>query len=765
MNSQEGEVPTKTWQTNKNHFALVVGINDYSRYRGLKGPIADAEDFIKWLCDEPRGGGLPDGNCRRVLYRVKPNDSEAIQDAIDDEFEALLKLVTSPKPAQRLYVYFSGHGIAPARLATAMCASNWDESWGKDRALNSQQYLEALLQTGKFLEVVMLLDCCRVRLVSAKGRGPAGWPVDPQNSPKCKQFQADAAEFTNRAFEAAVSGANAPESAVRGYFTRALLEALRGAASIPTGGVPAGDLKKYLEKRIPALALVDGYDQNPEIVNGLPTDPEPVFGSAKPGGGPPSGPADGGTGGVPTAPRGPMLSADFVRTPVGISLGSVVARGTKSGSKRSSPRLKLREPEIRELNRSFSATPLTTAYTETTNRYATASKRYSLKSTRAPLAKKASSSLFFFVRAVSPSRQTEQNVAMLEGLELVRLSGKVMSSFRSAEVKFNRTDGWTAFHAAAPPGTYILRFKARNPAQRNRDISISLFEKWQTQAFLMFQDEPLFETLKIFIERPGFRSRSHEMRACDVALNGLQNHQNLLDVRALDDLLHGKFHNPMLGLVGAHVLLQKPDLDPRIAVVLRNLQILLPDSADVAALVRRAELKGAKLDKEKRPIQFLDPPMLRASMDAIVEASAVSPQDIHRESVIPTLLTRMYADSPWTSWETIKERGDSFEPNWVHVALLDELRRRQRSPRDVPPFKIISFAQQIGVAPQTVKAAISELDETEAGKVANALPNELPPDSGLGFNRGWFSKRLRPKVSGKKRKDEYETSGNEYAQV
>jgi len=73
------------------------------------------------------------------------------------------------------------------------------------------------------------------------------------------------------------------------------------------------------------------------------------------------------------------------------------------------------------------------------------------------------------------------------------------------------------------------------------------------------------------------------MRACDVRSEWIAESSKFARRKGLDDLLHGKFHNPMLGLVGAHVLLQKPDLDPRIAVVLRNLQILLPDSADVAA--------------------------------------------------------------------------------------------------------------------------------------------------------------------------------------
>jgi hypothetical protein len=760
----------KAWQTNSNHFALVVGINDYSRYNHLQGPIADAEDFVKWLCDEKDGGGLPDNNCRPILCVSKPGDPEAIQDRIDDEFEALMRQVKSSTPAQRLYVYFSGHGIAPARLATGMCASNWDESWGKDRALNSQQYLEALLQSGKFLEVVMLLDCCRVRLVSAKGRGPAGWPVDPQNAQNCKQFQADAAEFTNKAFEVAVETPGAPAPVVRGYFTRALLEALRGAAAISSGGVPAGNLKKYLEKRVPDLALVDGYVQKPEIVNGLPADPEPIFGTAKPTGTPPSGRGGGGAPTSPASPRGPLLPPDFVRIPGGISLGTRLFRtvlDSESASKRRTrkpPRqIQLRGPEARALIKSFSATPLATNFA-TGGQYVVASSRWSRVSTRPLLGKASKASLFIFVRAVSPSKYKE-GAGLFDGMELINSSGKVVSAFAPREIKSDLSQGWAALNARAPQGTYILRFKG----SPNRDVPICLFAGWQTQVFLMFHGAPLFETMKIFVERPGFRPQDREMRICDLALNGLQNHQDLLDERDLNVLLYGKFHNPMLGLVGAHILFQKPELSPRIEIVLRNLDRLLPESADVAALVRLAQLKGMPIRLHKKEIEFNEPPMLRMSLEIIVEASAVTPAAIQPDSPIPIVVTRLYADSPWTSWETIQPGTRGFHPNWVHVALLDEVRTRaRRMDTNVEAFNISVFARQIGVTPQTVRTAIADLDKAETNDLATAFPDEFPMELGSSRATGgsrWFSALLRRNVSNTKGTRKVEFSGNDYAQA
>ena len=78
---------------------------------------------------------------------------------------------------------------------------------------------------------------------------------------------------------------------IRGYFTRALLDALSGAAARPGGGVTGPDLKAYLERRVPELADADGYVQKPRVPHDFPEDEPIVFGSARPSSAPPGQPS------------------------------------------------------------------------------------------------------------------------------------------------------------------------------------------------------------------------------------------------------------------------------------------------------------------------------------------------------------------------------------------------------------------------------------------------------------------------------------------
>src|SRR5215469_5941856 len=96
---------------NPKDYAVVVGIDEYPGYRSLKGAVADAKDFAKWLCKEEFGGGVPVENCRTV-YSVK-EPLAPLQDQIDIAFDEIFAMVPPGKKdqAHRLYVYFSGHGM------------------------------------------------------------------------------------------------------------------------------------------------------------------------------------------------------------------------------------------------------------------------------------------------------------------------------------------------------------------------------------------------------------------------------------------------------------------------------------------------------------------------------------------------------------------------------------------------------------------------------------------------------------------------------
>ncbi len=260
------------------HYALVVGIDHYPRFRPLKGARKDAQEFHAWLL-EPDGGGVPQDNVALVLSEESP--SRPIHDDIDDALEILLakaRAATAPGP-RRFYLYFSGHGLGRSNLGVDLCLAPWSKV-RRTMALDSEGYLRLAMGCGLFAEVVFLMDCCRVREIRAGALPPTIEPPAPgEGAPVSRSFVAYATEFMNAAYEAQ-TGTTTDGEDVRGHFTRALMAALKGGAAEPGGGVRASRLKEYIEVNTPLIARAANHHQRPEVVNGLDAKNDPLFGSA-----------------------------------------------------------------------------------------------------------------------------------------------------------------------------------------------------------------------------------------------------------------------------------------------------------------------------------------------------------------------------------------------------------------------------------------------------------------------------------------------------
>lgn len=260
------------------HYALVVGIDHYPRFRSLKGARKDAQEFHAWLIN-PDGGGLPAANVELVLSKEDP--VRPIHDDIDDALEKIFSKARGDGGDKRLYLYFSGHGLGRSNVGADLCLASWSKQ-RRGMALDSMGYLQHVMGWGCVREVIFLLDCCRVREVRSIALPPTlELPTPGDGAPACRSFVGYATEFMNAAYEAETGQAEG-ESGVRGHFTRALMDALKGAAAEPGGGVRASKLKEYLEVNTPLIAKAKGHIQKPEVVNGLDADQEPVFGHAKP---------------------------------------------------------------------------------------------------------------------------------------------------------------------------------------------------------------------------------------------------------------------------------------------------------------------------------------------------------------------------------------------------------------------------------------------------------------------------------------------------
>jgi hypothetical protein len=249
------------------HFAVVVGINNYPGVSNLKFARRDAENFYDWLIT---GGGVPPANIVRVesqqefteVYDALPNRTD-VNTALR-RVNAAVAQRTKTRPLDRektrLYLYVSGHGIAPEGSEAALLMANAaKDAWGENIACAT--YLRRYEKCQFFREVVVFADCCRLRQ-SADFPGPP-FDVDANtNIGPVDSFLGFATQHGDAAYEP--TDANLDEG--RSYFTQALLEGLRGsAADRETGEINSVTLARYTGERVKKLTADKRYPQVPRM--------------------------------------------------------------------------------------------------------------------------------------------------------------------------------------------------------------------------------------------------------------------------------------------------------------------------------------------------------------------------------------------------------------------------------------------------------------------------------------------------------------------
>jgi hypothetical protein len=267
--------------------AIIIGLQNYPGLGqpALSGPENDANSFKEWILDA-NGGNVPSANVNTILssdypsvtgnptnsvFKVKP----AILDVIG-AFEALrVKSLENqnrnlgPKVGNRLYIFMSGHGIAPTPYGnkiekeSGLLMSNVEPTniaaphFHLPGAYAATWFCENEL----FEEVFLFMDCCR-DLTIVPGLNiflpPKG------NADKAKRFYAFATRWSRRARERTINGK------VQGVFTKTLLMGLYGAAAEPdpndssNGVITGASLKSYLYQNMKEFIHPD-YRNDPEL--------------------------------------------------------------------------------------------------------------------------------------------------------------------------------------------------------------------------------------------------------------------------------------------------------------------------------------------------------------------------------------------------------------------------------------------------------------------------------------------------------------------
>lgn len=263
---------------NELHFAVVAGIN---RYPGidtqLESAKSDAKRFHEWLTD-PKGGAVPadQAKCLSVSdedekgftssYDARPLRSELTKqlDMFHDQVRAKIGPGARDWDQTRLYIYVAGHGIAPpqGRGALLFADSRPVRYWGD--YLDLLQYDNYYERQYLFSEVFLFADCCRefsqgVPPAPAAPFGDFGSPPSPP-----RRYVGYAAAIGDKAYEPTQLDPDSNNG--RGFFTRALLEGLRGRAAHPvTGKVEVWGLGSYIKDRVNELAQELGYQQEADL--------------------------------------------------------------------------------------------------------------------------------------------------------------------------------------------------------------------------------------------------------------------------------------------------------------------------------------------------------------------------------------------------------------------------------------------------------------------------------------------------------------------
>lgn len=234
--------------------AVVVGVSHYpGGFPELQGPVRDAEDFRDWLI-APTGGGLAPGQVRLLTTPNPPPINVGAACPLDadvrkafDELEdlALANNATNGplRAGRRLYLFFSGHGFAPAavvrRFETAVLMANATRT-RLGYHIPARGYADWFHASGYFDEILLFMDCCREVFRTAPVAGPHF--ADPAGGRPVRGFYAFGTKWKGLARERHFDDVGQ----TRGVFTRALMAGLRGAARDAAGNVTTTSLRDYL---------------------------------------------------------------------------------------------------------------------------------------------------------------------------------------------------------------------------------------------------------------------------------------------------------------------------------------------------------------------------------------------------------------------------------------------------------------------------------------------------------------------------------------
>ena len=271
-------------------YAILIGANKYeyhSSLNELRGAIRDTADFLEWLLSD-RGGNVPVENVRWLCtpedlegrlppllkeLKTKPAEMHNIEDAMR-ELSELNEEKDGEKVGRRLYLHFSGHGVARGREEICFLASNHTRV--DDRYVEGRKRANLFVEAAVFDEVFLFMDCCRVPDDALHNLPDPHFTANPDAALNVRTMYSFASQFGQAAREKDID----QDGKFHGIFSRAVLEGLRGAAVTAERTITHHSLETYVVRRFKDLRDSDSKQEPVFTEKGdfvIATDVDPVF--------------------------------------------------------------------------------------------------------------------------------------------------------------------------------------------------------------------------------------------------------------------------------------------------------------------------------------------------------------------------------------------------------------------------------------------------------------------------------------------------------
>ena len=338
------------------------------------------------------------------------------------------------------------------------------------------------------------------------------------------------------------------------------------------------------------------------------------------------------------------------------------------------------------------------------------------------------SCIFIFARRWGPAagnQEVQRGTHPAKGLSLNDSNGIEVANLETACVVDMAGNPWAACALKVDPGMYRL---GQRTLQGDRlEQTIVAAPDLQTQVFLLHRTRG--ESEKVQADHPDaaiiyssnwrFDASSPYLRLSELARLGLRNDRQVLSDTIIDELLHGKFEDPMLGLFGAHLLLRqkRPELAGLTEIVANLRRLLGPSHPDVEAL---ALLPGAG----PTSYVFSTPPMLQKSWSLVLEATVHNSALVPYGSLASRVANRLSSEAPWLLWSEPSDQAkeDSFSAALTSTADMLVRQMQSELAEVIQPQKAATYTEFANRVLTTAKDYVYRLIRKEGARILKHLP-------------------------------------------